>query len=221
MSKPGLDQLADAAAQHRLLAEQVGFGLLGEGGLDDARAGAADALGIGQRQLLGLAGGVLVYRQQARGAAALGVDFAHAVARRLGRDHRHIDILGRLDGAETDIEPVGKHEHLAGRQVRGDIVAIDLGLGGVRSEQHDHIRPLRRRGDIGHRKTGVGHLLARLAGWQQPYADLDATVFQVQGMSVPLRSVTDNRHFFLQDETQVSILVIVHFAAFPSPSFQF
>ena len=37
-----LDQLAYAAAQHGLFAEQIGFGFLGEGGLDNAGAGGAD-----------------------------------------------------------------------------------------------------------------------------------------------------------------------------------
>ena len=40
----GLDQLRGTAAEHRLLAEQVGLGLLGEGGLDAAGAQAADRL---------------------------------------------------------------------------------------------------------------------------------------------------------------------------------
>jgi hypothetical protein len=47
-----LDQGADAAAEDDLLAEEVGLGLLGEGRLQDAAAGAADPLGIGQREAL-------------------------------------------------------------------------------------------------------------------------------------------------------------------------
>ena len=39
----GLHQRADAAAEHGLLAEQIGLGLLREGRLDDAGAGDADA----------------------------------------------------------------------------------------------------------------------------------------------------------------------------------
>ena len=56
----GLDQRADAAAEDGLFAEQVGFGLLGEGGFDDARARDADALRVGQREGLRIAGRVLV-----------------------------------------------------------------------------------------------------------------------------------------------------------------
>src|SRR5690606_20824459 len=52
-----LDQLGDAAAEHRLLTEQVGLGLLLEGGLQRARPGAADRLGVRQGERPGVAGG--------------------------------------------------------------------------------------------------------------------------------------------------------------------
>ena len=38
-----LDQVGEAAAQHRLLAEQIGLAFFLEVGLDDARTAAADA----------------------------------------------------------------------------------------------------------------------------------------------------------------------------------
>src|SRR3546814_13583108 len=57
----GLHQLGGAAAEHRLFAEQVGFGLLLEGGADGVLASTTEAGAIGQRKLLGPAGVVLVY----------------------------------------------------------------------------------------------------------------------------------------------------------------
>src|SRR5829696_3158283 len=63
---PGADELGDAAAQHGLLAEQVSLGLVLERRFDHAAARAADALGVGERELLGVAGLVLVDRDQAR-----------------------------------------------------------------------------------------------------------------------------------------------------------
>ena len=48
-------QLDEAAAQHRLLAEEIGLAFLAEGGLDDAGAAAADAGGVRQRQIVGIA----------------------------------------------------------------------------------------------------------------------------------------------------------------------
>src|SRR5919202_1517972 len=44
--EPGLDELRHATAQHRLLAEEIGLGLVLEAGLDDAPARAADALRV-------------------------------------------------------------------------------------------------------------------------------------------------------------------------------
>ena len=47
----GLDERGGAAAEDGLLAEEVGLGLFGEGGFEDAGAGAADALGVAESAL--------------------------------------------------------------------------------------------------------------------------------------------------------------------------
>ena len=67
----GLTKRARAAAQHGLFAEQIGFGLFLETGLDDAGARAADALGPGQRDLLGLLARVLINARSARARLCL------------------------------------------------------------------------------------------------------------------------------------------------------
>src|SRR3546814_18894206 len=61
----GLDQMGDAAAQHRLLAEQVGLALFLEICLDNAAAATAHARGIGERNVIRRAPGVLVHRDPA------------------------------------------------------------------------------------------------------------------------------------------------------------
>src|SRR5690606_27780818 len=53
--KPGLDQVGDAAAEHGLFAEEVGFALFLEVGLDDAAATAADAGGVGEGDVVSVA----------------------------------------------------------------------------------------------------------------------------------------------------------------------
>src|SRR4029453_15438844 len=75
----GLDQGARAAAEHRLLAEEIRLGLLSEGRLDDARARAADAARVRQRRRPTLPRHILVNRQKARRAAAVRGDPAHAM----------------------------------------------------------------------------------------------------------------------------------------------
>src|SRR5215218_7460378 len=51
--EPGLDERGDPAAQHGLLAEQVGLGFLLEGGLDDARPRGPDPRAVRERALQG------------------------------------------------------------------------------------------------------------------------------------------------------------------------
>ena len=68
----GLDQLNRTTTQHRLLTEQIGFGLVLEGGFDDAGTAAADAAGVGQSDVLGVAGSVLEDGDQVRNTAAIG-----------------------------------------------------------------------------------------------------------------------------------------------------
>ena len=65
----GLHQGGEPAAQHDLLTEEVGLGLLVERGLEHAGPGAADGVGVGQGELAGLAGGVLGDGDEARHAA--------------------------------------------------------------------------------------------------------------------------------------------------------
>ena len=112
----GLHEGGEAAAQHDLLAEEVGLGLLLEGGLEHAGAGAADGVGVGQGEVAGLAGGVLGHGDEARHAAALGVGAAHEVARALRRDQRHVDVGRRHDLLEADGEAVGDEQRVARRR---------------------------------------------------------------------------------------------------------
>jgi hypothetical protein len=135
-----------AAAEDGLLAEEVGLGLLREGGLEDAGAGAADALGVAEGEGERVAGGVLLDRDERGDAAAFGEDLADAVAGGLGRDERHVDAGGRRDGAEADVEAVGEHEGRVGLHVGGDLGVVDLGGGLVRGEVHDDVGPF---GDFG------------------------------------------------------------------------
>ena len=109
-----LDERADAAAKHGLLAEEIGLGLFLEGGLEHPGAGAADALEVAEAERVGLAGRVLMDGDEAGHAAALDEDLADAMAGSLGRGHAHVDAGGGHDGLEVDVEAVGEHEQLAG-----------------------------------------------------------------------------------------------------------
>ena len=106
------DQLDETAAQHDLLAEQIGLGLFLERRVEHARARAADALGVRERGLLGLARRVVVHRDEARHAAALVVGAAHEVTGTLRRDHPHVDTGGRAIWPKWMLKPCANASEL-------------------------------------------------------------------------------------------------------------
>ena len=57
----------------------------------------------------------------------------------LGGDHDHVDVLGRHDLAEVDVEAVGEHQRLAVLQVGRDVVLVDDGLRLVGDQHHDDV----------------------------------------------------------------------------------
>jgi len=67
----GEDEFGHAAAEDGLFAEEVGFGFVGEGGIDDGGAGAADGIGPGKSEFFSiLEGGFLVDGEEAGDAFA-------------------------------------------------------------------------------------------------------------------------------------------------------
>ena len=170
----GLDELGQPAAQHRLLAEQVGLGLLGEGRLDRARARAADALRIGLHQVPGGAGRVLLDREEHGDAATVDELAAYEVAGALGGDHAHVDAGRRLDQVIADVEPVPEEHCVAVDQVGLDGLGIELALHGVGGEHHDEVRLLARLERRDHAQPLRVGLLAALRPLGQADAHVDA-----------------------------------------------
>src|SRR5262249_45978010 len=119
-----LDQLADAAAKDGLLAEQVGLGFFRECCFQNTGARTTKSLGICKRLCLRVAACILLDGDQRGRAAAFGEDFAYAMARRFRRNHRNINVGGRLDRAEANVEAVRKHERLSFVQMRRNRIPI-------------------------------------------------------------------------------------------------
>ena len=206
------DQLRGAAAEDSLLAEEVGFGLFGEGGLDDAGAGAADGLGVGQGQFLGLAGRVLLDGDQVRHAAAGFELAAHDVARALGGDEGDVDVGRRLDVAVADVEAVAEEQGVAGLQVRGDVLGVDVALDLVRGEDHDQVGFGDGVGDVEDAQAlGLG-LGAGLGVFLQADADVNTGIAQAEGVGVALGAVTDDGDGAALDDRQVGVVVVEHFS---------
>lgn len=137
----GADEFDQAAAENDLLTEEIGFALFLEVGLDDARAAAADAAGVGESEIEGIAGSVLMNGDKAGDAAALLVFAADGMARALRSDHYDVDRGLRLDEAEVDVEAVRKGDCRAVADVSGDVGLVDVGLQLVGRRHHHQVGP--------------------------------------------------------------------------------
>ena len=205
-------QIHHAAAQNGLLAEQVGLRLIVEGGFHDPGPGAADAGDVGQRDLIGVAGGVLLHRHQAGHALARHVGGADGVARALGGGHEHVHPGGGDDLLVADVEAVGEGQGLALGHVGGDVPVVDLGLHLVVDEDHHDIRPLSGGGDGFHRQPGGLGGGPALGALPQAHAHVAAGVLQVQGVGVALGAVADDGDLFALQPAQVAVLLVIHFS---------
>src|SRR5207253_1410615 len=184
-------ELGGAAAQHRLLAEQIRLGLLGKAGLEHPAARAADAVRVGEGACVRLAAGILGDREQTRHAAPLAVLAADQVAGSLGGDKHHVEIRARFDLAEMDVEAVREQQRGAALEALPDAL-VEILLRQVRHQHGDHVRP-------GHGEGGLGDLEAVAARFLPAHPalahtdhDVAAAVLEVQGVSPPLAAVAED-----------------------------
>ena len=96
-------------------------------GLHHAGPGAADAGDVGQGDLVGVSGGVLLHSHQAGHALAVDIGGADGVTGALGGGHKHVHAGGRHDLLVADVEAVGKGQGVALLQIGGDILLVNVG----------------------------------------------------------------------------------------------
>ena len=202
------NKLVHAAHEHILLAEQIGLGLLGEGGLDGACAQSAQSLGVSQAQRPGLAIRILLHSHDDRNATAGGVLTTNDVARALRGDHEHRMILGRLDVAVVDVEAVSESNSCARLDVRLDVIGPDGALVLIRSQNHDDIglsSSFRNGLDFQTLLLGV---LDGLGGRTQANDDVHTGIAQVQRMSVTLGTVTDDGNLLTFEDREIAVVLV-------------
>src|SRR5688572_1703345 len=185
------DQVAGAAAEHGLFAEQIRFGLFSEGGLEHATAGAADAVAIGQRLGERIAARILVHRDQRRYAATLLVLAAHEIAGTFGRDQHHVEILARLDLLEMNVKAVGEQQRGTFLQ-RVLHLLVQIGLREV-GHQHGHeIGVFRRFDGLCDLQSIAPGLLPAVAVLAHADHHVVAAVREVQRMGAALAAVAQD-----------------------------
>ena len=140
------------------------------------------------------------------------VDRAQQVAGALGRDHAHIDVLGRHDATEADVEAVGEHQQLARRAgwgrsrcrraafwtVSGTAIMM-TSAASTASATSMTSRPASLRRWRGSWTPGA-----------RPDDDGDAALVEVQRVGVALAAVADDGHGLAVEGRGVGVVVVVH-----------
>src|SRR5690554_522529 len=206
----GFNQLNRATTQNRLLTEQVGFSFIFEGGFDDTGTAAADAAGVGQGYVLGVAGSVLEDRDQIRNTAALGELGAYSVARRLRSNHDHVQVFARNDLVVVDSKTVSERQGSALLQVRLDFVAVQLGLELVRSQHYNNVGGSNGRSHVaGLQAVGFSLGDGGRAGTQTNHY-VYTGVLQVARVRVALGAEAQNGNFLALDDGKITILIVIN-----------
>ena len=202
------DELVHAAEQHVLLAEQIGFGLFLERGLDGAGAQCTEGLRVSQCEIPAVAARILLDCGHNRDATACDILTADDVAWALRGDHEDRVVLARLDVAVVDVEAVCEGQGGARLDVRLDVVLPDSLLVLVRGQDHD---------DVG---LGSGFrnaldfqtlLLGEFHGLRvrtQADDDVDTGVTQVERMRVALRAVTDDCDLLAVENRKIAVVFV-------------
>ena len=148
---------------------------------------------------------------QAGNATTLDVFAAYRVARALGCDHDHVDLGGRIDQSEMNVEPVCEGERAARFHLARDFIGINRRLMLVGCEDHQDVGPFGGFGDGLDRESGPFGLLG--TGRPRTQRDGDfahAAVAQVLRMRVTLAAIADNDDLLVLDQLLVAIGVVVN-----------
>ena len=130
------------------------------------------------------------------------------MARPLGGNHHYVHVRGRHNQLKTNVEAVGKAEHLARGEVGRHGGFIDLLLHLVRQQQHDPVRP-------GCRLLHRRHLQAIRPGFDggaAPLVEADnhlhPAVPEIEGMGMALGAIADDGHRLCVQDREVSVVVV-------------
>src|SRR5690554_77398 len=206
-----LHQLGSTTAQHGLLTEQVGLGLLGERRLDAAGAQSADRLRVRPGEVPGRAGCVLLDSDDDGNATPSLVLTANRVAWTLRGNHDDVDTFRGFDVTEADVETVAEQDGLAICKVRLDVVGIEVALVLVGCEDDDDVGPFSRLSRAQYLEAGFLGLGNRLRAFLQANDNVDARVAQVLRVGVALRAVADDGNLLALDDRQVGVFVVRDF----------
>lgn len=196
----GFDQFDVIIVENGLFIEQVGFGFVFEGGFDDIGMIVVDVVGVGQGDVFGVVGSVLVDGDQVRDVIVFDEFGMYGVIWCFWCDYDYVEVGVWDDLVVVDGEVVSEGQGGVFFQVWFDFFFVQVVLEFVWGEDYDYVGC----GDGG---FYVGNFQIVCFGFgygggvvMQVYGDVDVGVFQVVGMGVVLGVVVDDGNFFVLDD---------------------
>ena len=187
-----LHQSTYATAQNSLFTKQIGLGLGSESGLQNTCSCATDTQCISQCQILGLTGCILFYCDQTRNTLTCLVLTSYGMSGSLGSDHGNINVLGRYDTSEVNIETMSEHQHIALFQVGLDVILVQICLLLIVDQNHDDVGTLCSFCSGKYFKSLCLSLCPGLGALVQTDDNMASGILQVQCVCMALAAVADN-----------------------------
>jgi hypothetical protein len=104
---------------------------------------------------------------------------------------------------------MGEHQRFAGSKVRGNFFLVKTLLDVVGNQHHDHIGLSNRVSHGGDSQALCLSLRPALASLVQPDDDVDAGVAQIEGMSVTLTAIPDDRHRLALERVETGVALVI------------
>jgi hypothetical protein len=133
------------------------------------------------------------------------------VARAFRGDHDAVDVFVQLDESEVHAKAVREKEGFALREIRQDILLVNVRLLHVGKADHHHVCPTHRFSGIEDFKAVLlGDRLGLRAGIKAD-DDLAAAVLQIERMGMALRTVAEDGERFVFKHAEIGVFVGIDF----------
>ena len=128
----------------------------------------------------------------------------------LGRNHDDVEISAWNYLVEVDGETMREGEGGTLLDVGFDLIFVEVALKFVGGQNHDHIGITNRVGGVFYGQASGFCLGCRRRAFAQRDGNINARVFQVVGMGMPLRAVADDGDFLALDQGKVTVFIIIN-----------
>src|SRR6202050_5194475 len=128
----------------------------------------------------------------------------------LRRDHENVDVLGRLDETEMDIEAVAKGEILAGLERGRDFFFVNLATQLIGHQDHYDVGLHRSLGGIENLEAVLLGFFHRGASRTQSNPNIHSAIAKIQRVRVALASIADDGDFLGPKQTHIGVAIVIH-----------